>query len=107
QEVDAQEHRLIEFNVNHIGELPQQTAANLASLERLNTQLRLNGDSQIRATDRRERFERQLADAASTPPAVAVATTGAGAGSDQVAILRRQLDELRRKFTEQYPEVIR
>src|SRR5438034_9710384 len=72
KELDAQERRATEFNLSHIGELPQQVAANLASLERLNTQLRLNGENQVRAMDRRERFERQLADF----PAPASATSG-------------------------------
>jgi polysaccharide chain length determinant protein (PEP-CTERM system associated) len=107
QELDAQDRRLTEFNMSHIGELPQQAAANLASLERLNTQLRLNGDNQMRATDRRERYQRQLVDAESATLAAPVATTGNMTGAEQVAALRRQLDELRRKYTEQYPEVIR
>src|SRR5256885_3014177 len=72
-ELDAQERRATEFNLSHIGELPQQVSANLASLERLNTQLRLNGENQVRAMDRRERFERQLADMPATVPAPAAA----------------------------------
>jgi polysaccharide biosynthesis transport protein len=107
QELDAQERRITEFNLSHIGELPQQIAANLASLERLNTQLRLNGENQIRATDRRERFQRQLADTESAALAAPAASPGAAPGSEQVATLRRQLDDLRRKYTEQYPEVVR
>jgi polysaccharide chain length determinant protein (PEP-CTERM system associated) len=106
QELDAKDRRVSEFNLKHIGELPQQEAANLASLERLNTQLRLNGDNQIRAMDRRARLEEQLADAQSTP-AAAAARPAATPGDEQLADLRRQLQELRRKFTDQYPEVIR
>jgi succinoglycan biosynthesis transport protein ExoP len=107
QELDAQQRRMTEFNLSHIGELPQQVAANLASLERLNTQLRLNGENQIRASDRRERFQRQLTDADSAALAAPAAASSTGSGSAQAAALRRQLDELRRKYTEQYPEVVR
>ena len=34
-------------------ELPQQVEVNLATLERLNTQLRLNGERQMRALEQR------------------------------------------------------
>jgi polysaccharide chain length determinant protein (PEP-CTERM system associated) len=106
KDLDANERRVSEFNLGHIGELPQQVAANLASLERLNTQLRLNGENQIRAMDRRERLEKQLADAASAP-APAAARPALSPGVEQLANLRQQLEELKRKFTDQYPEVVR
>ena len=107
QELDAQERRATEFNLSHIGELPQQVAANLASLERLNTQLRLNGENQVRAMDRRERFERQLAELPATQPAGSSADPARGPGSDELTKLKQELAQLRRKFTDQYPEVIR
>jgi polysaccharide chain length determinant protein (PEP-CTERM system associated) len=106
KQLDAQERRATEFNLSHIGELPQQVAANIASLERLNTQLRLNGENQVRAMDRRERLEKQLSELASAP-----AAAGGGAArlsrTEEVAKLRQQLDQLSRKYTDQYPEVIR
>src|SRR3989442_15143878 len=40
--LDEQEQRGSEFKHRHLGELPQQMETNLASLERLHTQLRLN-----------------------------------------------------------------
>jgi protein tyrosine kinase modulator len=108
KELDSQERRATEFNLSHIGELPQQVAANLASLERLNTQLRLNGENQVRAMDRRERFERQLAD---IPPAAAPAPIAAeparAPASEELAKLKQELEQLRRKYTDRYPEVIR
>jgi polysaccharide chain length determinant protein (PEP-CTERM system associated) len=107
KELDAQERRATEFNLSHIGELPQQVSANLASLERLNTQLRLNGENQVRAMDRRERFERQLADLASAAPAPVAAEPARASGAEELAKLKQQLEQLRRKYTDQYPEVIR
>ena len=106
-EVEAQERRASEFNLSHIGELPQQVAANLASLERLNTQLRLNGDNQVRATDRRERFERQLAELAPSAATSPAADPGRPPGSEELAKAKQELEQLRRKYTDQYPEVIR
>jgi succinoglycan biosynthesis transport protein ExoP len=104
RQLDDQELRASEFKLSHIGELPQQVDVNLASLERLNTQLRLNGENQIRATDRRERLDKQLAD--SQPPPV----SGGNAATPRVAALsrlRQQLADLRSRFTDTYPEVIR
>jgi succinoglycan biosynthesis transport protein ExoP len=106
-DMDAHERRAREYNVSHIGELPQQVAANLASLERLNTQLRLNGDNQVRAMDRRDRLERQLVDAEMAAPASPAGGPVPRTRTEQLAILRRQLAELRGKFTDQYPDVVR
>jgi polysaccharide chain length determinant protein (PEP-CTERM system associated) len=110
KELDSQERRSTEFNLSHIGELPQQVAANLASLERLNTQLRLNGENQVRTMDRRERFERQLADipsAAAPAPAAIAADPARAPASEELAKLKQELEQLRRKYTDRYPEVIR
>jgi succinoglycan biosynthesis transport protein ExoP len=102
KELDEYDRRADEFRLRHIGELPQQIQANLASLERLNTQLRLNGDNQIRVLDRRERIERQRADVAAAPSPQA-----APAEDERVVKLRAQLDDLRRRFTDAYPDVAR
>jgi polysaccharide chain length determinant protein (PEP-CTERM system associated) len=99
-ERDDQERRANDFKLRHMAELPQQMDANLASLERLNTQLRLNGENQIRAIDRRERVERQLAEmTAAAAPASTPAT--------ELASLRRQLNELGRTYTDEYPDIVR
>ena len=62
RELDDQERLTSEFTLRHADELPQQVEANLAALDRLNTQLRLNGEYQLRAMERRERLEQELAD---------------------------------------------
>ena len=60
-----------EFRKRYLGELPQQMQANLATLEALNTQLRLNSDNQVRAVERRQALVAQLAEAESFPQALA------------------------------------
>lgn len=102
KELDAYDRRANDFRKNHVGELPQQVQTNLASLERLNTQLRLNGDGQLRALDRRERIERQRADAAAAPRQAA-----SSPDADRMAKLTQQLDDLRGRFTDAYPDVVR
>src|SRR2546425_8184936 len=61
--LDEQEQRVSEFKRRHMGELPQQMETNLATLERLHTQLRLNADNQTRAAERRQCLCSQLAEA--------------------------------------------
>jgi succinoglycan biosynthesis transport protein ExoP len=102
KELDAYDQRANDFRLSHLGELPQQVETNLASLERLNTQLRLNGENQIRALDRRERIERQRAEAPAAPPQGA-----SSAEAERLAKLRQQLDDLRSRFTDAYPDVAR
>src|SRR6266850_1859518 len=63
QRLDDQERRVGDFKTLHSGELPQQIEANLAVLERLNTQLRINADAQARAAERRDDLAKQLSDA--------------------------------------------
>lgn len=102
-ELDAQERRTSEFKLRHGVELQEQFVSNLAALERLNTQLRLNGEYQIRVLERRERVEEQLADAAS----VQSATPPSATAETPLVRLKRELAELQRQFSDQYPDVIR
>jgi succinoglycan biosynthesis transport protein ExoP len=101
KQLDENERREGQFKSEHMGELPQQVAANLAGLERLNTQLRLNGDRQIRATERREQLERQLT---GDPTAPSLPTSDSTA---ELARLKQQLVDLGRRFTDEYPDVVR
>jgi polysaccharide chain length determinant protein (PEP-CTERM system associated) len=103
QELDAQEQRERAFTLTHTSDLPQQVAVNLSALERLNTQLRLNGDYQVRAMERRERLEHQLADADTRTPYSEAATSPA----TQLPKLRQQLAELRGKYNDLYPDIVR
>src|ERR1043166_395858 len=50
--LDVQERQVSEFKRRHLGELPQQMEPNLATIERLHSQLRLNADNQTRAMER-------------------------------------------------------
>jgi polysaccharide chain length determinant protein (PEP-CTERM system associated) len=101
-ELDLEERRANDSKARRTAEL-QQVEASLTALERLNTQLRLNNESQIRALERRQRLEQQVADAESAPP-VALAPDSDAA---QLTKLREELAEARRQYSEQYPEVIR
>ena len=101
QKLQAEEARVSEFKARHSGELPQQMEANLATLERLNAQLHLNSEKQIRALERRERLAKPLA---------GPGTPGAEAGEslpERLARLNQELLELRTRYSGKYPDVVR
>ena len=99
--LDEQERQTSEFTLRHTDELPGQLQANIAAIERLNTQLRLNGEYQLRLMERRERLEQEPAGAR---PAAAGADQAPAA---ELVRLRQQLADLRRRFSDQYPDVRR
>src|SRR2546425_7214048 len=120
RKLDQEEQRVGEFKERHLGELPEQTPVNLAILERLNVELRLNKENQIRATEwlDREDLTRQLAMASKNAPPrdqtdpapVRDPTdppTGPIAIAARIAWLNQELTELRTRFSEKYPDVIR
>jgi polysaccharide chain length determinant protein (PEP-CTERM system associated) len=99
--LDEQEHLLSEFKKRYLGELPQQLDAHLATIERLSAQLQSNGDAQTRVVERREALLRQLADAG------ALSGTGADAIEEQLAKVNQELMQLRARYSDKYPDVIR
>ena len=102
RELDQQEQRANAFKAQRATEM-QRVEVSLTALERLNTQLRLNNESQLRALERRERIELQFAAAESAPqPALPPDAPAA-----QLAKLKEQLTELRRQYSDRYPEVVR
>jgi polysaccharide chain length determinant protein (PEP-CTERM system associated) len=99
--LDEEERRISEFKRRHLGELPEQVAVNLATLERLNTQLALNNNNQMRAVERRAALARQLAGGEPLR-----------AGDEDIpaarlARLRLELAQMQRLYSEKYPDVIR
>jgi len=105
RELESHELREREYTLRHATELPQQVDVNLAALDRLNTQLRLNGEYQLRAIERRERVEHDFATARSasrvTPP------PAPDASAAELTRLKQQLADLTTKYSDRYPDVIR
>jgi polysaccharide chain length determinant protein (PEP-CTERM system associated) len=101
--LDTQEQVVSEFKKRYMGELPQQTDANLGAVERISTQLRLNSDSQTRLKERRDALARQLADAATLSP------SGAGPEGrvERLARLNLELRSLRSTYSDKYPDIAR
>lgn len=98
---DEQQRRIAEFTRREDGQLPEQSGAILAALERLNGELRINAESQLRARDRVDSLAGQLAGASSrdglTPDAKA----------ERLAALNQKLHALEGRYRGLHPEVIR
>jgi polysaccharide chain length determinant protein (PEP-CTERM system associated) len=115
QRLEHQEELVSAFKKRYIGETPQQVQPNLVVLERLNTQLKLNNENQNRAVDRRETLARQIAEAGSLAtlfPDPTVVGVGVGVppidpAAARLARLKQELVELRTRFREKYPDVVR
>lgn len=99
--LDEQERRIGEFKRRYGSELAEQMPVNLTRIERLNTELRLNSDKRAKALERRAALEKELTGEAS-PDSRAIYTPAA-----RLARLRQELRELRSRFTDKYPEVVR
>jgi len=114
--LDELERRVGEFKRRHLGELPQQMEQNLASLERLNTQLRLNADNRTRAFERRQALSSQLAEAETLltttgGSGVPGAPSATGAAPDlppavRLAQMKQEWAKLRAQFSDKYPDVV-
>ena len=97
--LDEQETRVSALRRRYLGQLPQQMQANLATLDSLNGQLRVNGDTQVRLMERRDQVASQLAQAR--------AQSGDETDEMRLARLRRELATLRIRYTDLWPDIIR
>ena len=102
-ELDENQRQVEAYTSRHVGELPQQVEMNLSSLDRLNTQLRLNGEQQIRVLEQRDRLYDSPAAAAA---AAAPRPTPAAPEDERLEKLRRDLAQLE-GFPAKHPDVKR
>lgn len=103
--LDRQEKEVSTFQDSHLGELPQQSEANLAGLEQLQAELRSMREERMRALDRRNDLLRRLAELENEEAAPAGAAPRSGPG--RLEKLRIELADLQRRFSDRYPDVIR
>jgi polysaccharide chain length determinant protein (PEP-CTERM system associated) len=97
--LDEQEARNSELQRRYLGELPQQMQGNLAGLESVNAQLRMNNDTVVRLLERRGQLATQLE--------MARAESGEETDEMRLSRLRRELISLRIKYTDLWPDIIR
>jgi polysaccharide chain length determinant protein (PEP-CTERM system associated) len=91
QKLDAQEQKINAFKDSHLGELPEQQAANLSTLQQLNVQSQENSVNLSQALQRRETLLKQMTDS----------------GDADLAQLEQELASLRTRYTDMYPDVVR
>jgi polysaccharide chain length determinant protein (PEP-CTERM system associated) len=110
KQLDRHEAAMRDYTTRYTGELPQQVGVNLATLERLNTQLRLNGEQQIRIIEQRDKLFDGLRDSS----VIARAAAGDADASPEALERLRQIDEQKQKlsqaetqFTDRHPDVVR
>ncbi len=103
RELEKQEGIVRAYTTRHVGQLPQQVDVNLATLERLNTQLRLNGERQLRTIEAREKLLENV------PPTVPVAAAGDAdpATLARLQRLKQELAQTEARGTDKHPDVRR
>jgi len=98
---EAEGRRINEFRNAHMGELPEQQAFNMATLDRLNSELRSNGERQVLLLERRD----------GARPGTIESGGGAGitglTGVRRLEWLKRDLAERETRFTASHPDIIR
>jgi succinoglycan biosynthesis transport protein ExoP len=109
------EARLRRAKESHIGQLPEQTQANLQTLSGLRQQIEANATSLRGEQDRLSIVERQIDSLKQGNPEIVAPRSGGGGPpveaalppAARVAALQRDLAIARSTYTEKHPEVIR
>jgi protein tyrosine kinase modulator len=107
-QLDRQDAAITQYTARYTGQLPQQVGINLATIERLNTQLRLNGEQQLRLIEQREKLFEGLQD-----PTSAARADNPDASPEmierlkQIDKLKADLAGLQTRVTSRHPDVLR
>jgi len=116
--LETQERHVSEFKRRYLGELPTQLEPNLATLERLNTQFRVNAEKQMRAKEQRQELARMIDSMNSVAPAPTSSGSSspkpqaahAPAAPDPNAVrlfrMKQECKDMLNKFSPRYPDVI-
>jgi uncharacterized protein involved in exopolysaccharide biosynthesis len=108
-QLDQHDGAMRAFANRYTGQLPQQVGINLATLQRLNTQLQLNGEQQIRIIEQRDKLFEGLKSSS-----VAAAESSTNEISPEGIERLKNIEEIRHRllqaeaqFTEKHPDVVR
>jgi len=105
KQLERDEGAMRSYTSKHPGELPSQVDLNLHALDRLNTQLRLNGERQLKILEEREKLAEGLT---TVDPRTGETTPLSDPISDRIEAAKKDLDVLEgRGFTNRHPDVVR
>jgi polysaccharide chain length determinant protein (PEP-CTERM system associated) len=108
KELDREEQAIKSYNTRHVGQLPQQFELNLAALDRLSTQLRINGERQVRAMEQRGRLtDDALILESGSGRSTADPDQPADWSVERLEKLKDDLKRLETQFTSRHPDVQR
>jgi succinoglycan biosynthesis transport protein ExoP len=108
KQMERDESAMRVYTSQHPGELPSQVDLNLHSLDRLNTQLRLNGERQLKLLEDREKLMEPATATVDAKTGEVVPGGGADLIADRIEGLRKDLELLEgRGFTNRHPDVVR
>jgi polysaccharide chain length determinant protein (PEP-CTERM system associated) len=111
--LEAQEAKLKDFKLKHLGEMPEQQTANLQILGQLQSQLQLEGEALARAQQQRSTLQVLMPQSAPVvdldekePQTSAAAAVAKAASKESPLIsLRARLAVLQQRYGDQHPEI--
>lgn len=109
ERLEAQEARVADFKRMYMGQLPEQRDTNLSAVGQLQDKLEINMEALDKAETRKIILQRQIAELSQlSQPVIQLpaAATGPRAPT-RLEQLQAQLAELRSRYTERHPDVVR
>ena len=106
QNLEQQEARLSAFKMRHLGEMPEQQAANMQALTQLQTQFQANADALNRLEVERTLLSRGLENPGTGEAKAAPVLTERAKLEDERRRLRARLQDLQNRYTSAHPEVV-
>jgi succinoglycan biosynthesis transport protein ExoP len=106
QNLEQQEARLSAFKMRHLGEMPEQQAANMQALAQLQTQFQANADALNRLEVERTLLSRGLESPNPGEVKTTPVLTERAKLEGERRRLRAQLQDLQNRYTSAHPEVI-
>jgi succinoglycan biosynthesis transport protein ExoP len=106
QNLEEQEARLSAFKMRHLGEMPEQQAANMQALTQLQTQFQANTDALNRLEVERTLLSRGLESPNAGDGKPAPVLTERAKLEDERRRLRARLQDLQNRYTSAHPEVV-
>ena len=101
-ELEQNDSKTGDYIRRHNTDLPQQLGSNESALSRLSGRLQLNGEMQMRLTERRERIQKEIADATT-----GITSADTRQAEADLAKLKQDLAAMKNRFSDRYPEVVR